>query len=265
MSKLNVRNVTVEYTMKRKQQRILAVQGVSFSAQSGQFVTLVGPSGCGKTTLLNVICGSLSASSGDVWINGDVVKAPGRNRSMVFQSPSLLPWRTVLHNITYGLELQGANKKYARSKAQNLVTLVGLENFKESYPHELSGGMQQRVNLARALATDPELLLLDEPLAALDPLTREFMQFELQRIWLETRKTALLVTHQISEAIFLGDQVIVLSARPGHVIEIIPVDLPRPRPLNIKVSPRFLELEEHIWNLVQIEFAKTSSAQPLVQ
>lgn len=257
MAKLEVQNVYIEYLIKRTGQHILAVGGVSFAVQGGQFVTIVGPSGCGKTTLLNAIDGLLPVKSGRILLDGQEIRGPGHERAMVFQSPALMPWRTVMRNVTYGLELRGSDPAEARATAQRFIDLVGLHGFEESFPRELSGGMQQRANLARALTAGPELLLLDEPLAALDAQTREYMQFELQRIWWETRKTAVYVTHQISEAIYLGDQVIVVSARPGRVKEVVPVDLPRPRSLRVKRQPGFIELEEHIWNLIQEEAAKT--------
>ncbi|HET7090650.1 MAG TPA: ABC transporter ATP-binding protein [Anaerolineae bacterium] len=257
MAKLEVQNVHIEYLIKRTGQRIMAVGGVSFAVQGGQFVTIVGPSGCGKTTLLNAIDGLVPVKSGRILLDGQEIRGPGHERAMVFQSPALMPWRTVMRNVTYGLELRGSDPAEARATAQRFIDVVGLHGFEESFPRELSGGMQQRANLARALTAGPELLLLDEPLAALDAQTREYMQFELQRIWWETRKTAVYVTHQISEAIYLGDQVIVVSARPGRVKEVVPVDLPRPRSLRVKRQPGFIELEEHIWNLIQEEAAKT--------
>ena len=257
MAKLESHNVSVEYVVKRTGQRILAVHDASFSVAEGHFVTMVGPSGCGKTTLLNAIAGLLQVNAGRILLNGHEIEGPGHDRAMVFQSPALMPWRTVMRNVTYGLELRGCKRSEARSRAQAFIDLVGLHGFEESFPRELSGGMQQRVNLARALTTNPELLLLDEPLAALDAQTREYMQFELQRIWWQTKKTAVYVTHQISEAIYLGDRVLVMSARPGHVKEVVPIDLPRPRPLRIKRQPRFIELEDHIWNLIQAEATQT--------
>lgn len=172
---------------------------------------------------------------------------------MVFQAPALLPWRTVRANVAYGLELHGLGRQEAQRRAQPLIELVGLHGFEENYPRELSGGMQQRVNLARALAVQPQLLLLDEPLSALDAQTRELMQVELQRIWLEQRCSALYVTHQIDEAIFLADKVVVMSARPGQIQQVIPIDFPRPRPLTIKRHPTFVALTEQIWQLLPLD------------
>jgi NitT/TauT family transport system ATP-binding protein len=179
---------------------------------------------------------------------------------MVFQQPSLLPWRTVMGNVLYGLELIGIAKEEARGRAKRFVELVGLAGFAESYPLELSGGMQQRVNLARALAVDPEVLLLDEPFAALDAQTRETMQQELLRIWNETRKTAVFITHDIVEAVYLADRVIVFTARPGRVKEILRVDIPRPRDLRVKRDQRFLEIETRIWESIREEAARDTLA-----
>jgi len=253
MPKLETNNLCVEYLSKRESKSILALDGMSFTVEKGKIAAIVGPSGCGKTTLLKVIAGLLPVNSGEIWLDDSPIRGPGADRSMVFQSPSLLPWRTVLRNITYGLELQGVKVRDAEGTATYLINLVGLSGFEQSYPHELSGGMKQRVNLARALATDPQLLLLDEPLASLDAQTRESMQVELQRILFETSKTAVFVTHQTSEAIYLGDIVIVSSARPGVVREVICVDFPRPRPPSIKMHPGFVEIDKYIWSLIREE------------
>jgi len=180
---------------------------------------------------------------------------------MVFQEPSLLPWRTVFQNVTYGLECQGRETAASRARARDLVKLVGLGNFENHYPHELSGGMQQRCNLARALAVDPQVLIMDEPFAALDAQTRELMQDELLRVWREARKTVLFVTHQINEAVYLADEVLVFGARPGSIREVVPIDLPRPRPLAIKRSAQFLEYEDRIWAIIERE-ARHSMNEP---
>src|SRR4051812_12987473 len=192
MGRLEVRNVGVEYSTKRGDRRLAALKDVNLDIADGEFVAIVGPSGCGKTTFLNAVCGLLPLDEGSIRIDGRPIVGPGRDRAMVFQSPSLLPWRSVADNIMYGLELQGRrNTSAARDTVGRLIKMVGLEGFEHAYPSELSGGMQQRVNLARALAIDPELLLLDEPFAALDAQTREFMQYELLRVWQETHKTAI--------------------------------------------------------------------------
>ena len=251
--KLQVENVSIHYAMKRRQQSLLAVDRANFCVQAGEFVALVGPSGCGKTSLLSAVAGLTPVTTGQICLDHQPITGPGSDRAMVFQSPSLLPWRTVLRNVAYGLELQGCRADEARQRAQRFINLVGLEGFEDSFPHQLSGGMQQRVNLARALTIEPSLLLLDEPLSALDAQTRSYMQWELQRIWQETRNTALYVTHQISEAIYLADQVLVMSARPGQIKEVVPIELPRPRSLAVQQEPRFNDYERHIWTLLQAE------------
>lgn len=236
--------------MRRTGQPLLALDGLNFTVQRGEFVALVGPSGCGKTTLLNVIAGLLPVTSGALLLNGQPIKGPGADRALVFQTPALLPWRTVLDNAVYGLELQGVKRVEARQRARQFLELVGLHGFEASYPRELSGGMQQRVNLARALALEPALLLFDEPLAALDAQTREAMQVELERIWLRTQATALFVTHQISEAIYLADRVLVLTGRPGQIRADLTVELPRPRPAHCRRLSYFAELDEQIRDLL---------------
>ncbi|MBE9030671.1 ABC transporter ATP-binding protein [filamentous cyanobacterium LEGE 11480] len=250
MPKLDVCNVSQEYQQKRHSQPVPALQEINFSIEAGRFVAIVGPSGCGKTTLLNLIAGLRSPTSGQISWNEQVIRQPGHDCAMVFQSPALLPWRTIVDNVIYGLEIKGCHRQTARQRAQYFIDLVGLQGFEESFPHELSGGMQQRVNLARALAISPSLLLLDEPLSALDAQSREYMQGEIQRIWLETGNTALYVTHQISEAIFLADQVIVMSPRPGQIRSVIPIPFARPRPLSLKRQPDFLAIEDKIWQLL---------------
>lgn len=257
-AKLRAVGVSLEYINHRTGNRRLALDRVGLEVSQGEFVCIVGPSGCGKTTFLNCVDGLLPITSGTLTLDGGEITGPGRGRSMVFQHASLLPWRTVLGNIIYGLEIQGCPRKQAIGRAGEFVELVGLVGFEDAYPYELSGGMQQRVNLARALATDPEVLLLDEPFAALDAQTREFMQLELLKIWRRTQKTALFITHQVSEAIYLADRVIVFSARPGTVKETVTIDLPRPRPLRLKRDPRFHRYEDAIWDLIEIEVRKNS-------
>jgi len=251
VSTLRVEQLSIAYTMTRTQQRLLAVEEVSFAVDSGEFVALIGPSGCGKTSILNAIAGIQPKSGGRIDLNGVEIVGPGRQCAMVFQTPALLPWRSVLTNVAYGLELQGMTRHAAQTSARRYMDLVGLGGFAESYPHELSGGMQQRANLARALAVKPQLLLFDEPLAALDAQTREQMQMELQRIWMESQVTALLVTHQISEAILLADRIIVLSSSPGRIKAVIPVPLERPRTHRDRHTPLFLRLEDDIRDMLE--------------
>ena len=251
--KLEAIDVTVRYENPRTGVTTLALEGFTVGVQPGEFLCLVGPSGCGKTTFLYCLDGLLPLTDGRILLDGKPIAGPGRDRAMVFQSPSLLPWRTVLRNVTYGLELQGVPLRQALPRAREMIALVGLDGFEHYHPSELSGGMQQRVNLARALVMDAEVILLDEPFASLDAQTREFMQAELMRIWQETRRTAIFITHQINEAIYLADRVVVLSARPGRVKSILPVAVPRPRELRVKRTPAFLELEDHIWSLIEEE------------
>jgi len=254
--RLEANSVFVEYRMSRSQQWLSALQDVNFVVGSGKFVSVVGPSGCGKTTLLNVIAGLQHPTRGEVFLDGQPIKGPCRNRAMVFQSAALMPWRTILRNVTYGLELQKYPEQRRLDIARDLIQLVGLDGFEESYPRELSGGMQQRVNLARALATSPEILLMDEPLAGLDAQMRELMQVEIQRIWLQTNKTTVYVTHLIDEAVFLADEVIALTARPGTVKTVLPINLPRPRSLELKKSPEFHRIQDQLWDLIEEEFKK---------
>lgn len=251
--KLEAIDVTVRYENPRTGVTTLALERFTVDVQPGEFLCLVGPSGCGKTTFLYCLDGLLPLTEGRILLDGKPIAGPGRDRAMVFQSPSLLPWRTVLRNVTYGLELQGVPLRQALPPAREMIALVGLEGFEHYHPSELSGGMQQRVNLARALVMNAEVILLDEPFASLDAQTREFMQAELMRIWQQTRRTAIFITHQISEAIYLADRVVVLSARPGRVKSILPVAVPRPRELRVKRTPAFLELEDHIWSLIEEE------------
>ncbi len=253
-AKLRAVDVTIHYWIERSARPFLAVDRANLEVRPGEFVAIVGPSGCGKTTFLNAVDGLQPISGGNLELNGRPIQRPGPDRAMVFQHASLLPWRTVLGNVVYGLELQGRSSRRDRlQSAREYIRLVGLAGFEEAFPTELSGGMQQRVNLARALATDPEMLLLDEPFAALDAQTREFMQRELLRIWGETRKTALFITHDIKEAVYLSDRVVVFTRRPGRVKISVDIDLPRPRELSIKRDPRFLELEDTIWRSIEEE------------
>jgi len=228
-----------------------ALRQISFEAAAGTFVSIVGPSGCGKTTFLRIVAGLERASSGEVRIDGRLVTRPGSDRGFVFQQDSLLPWRTALANTMIGPELAGTNGKRERDRALQLLKLVGLNGFEHYFPRQLSGGMRQRVNLARALAVDPEILLMDEPFSALDAQSREIMQTELLRIWEQGRKTVLFVTHQIDEAVFLSDQVLVFARRPGRLQERVAIDLPRPRTLTLKRMPEFVSYVDHIWKSIE--------------
>lgn len=232
---------------------VVALRDVDLAVSSGEFVSIVGASGSGKSTLLRIVDGLIPPTSGRIEVDGRPVVGPGRDRAFVFQQDNLLPWRTVIDNVGYGLALAGTPKAEAKARSQELIDLAGLGGFESYYPHQISGGMRQRANVARALVMDPRILLLDEPFAALDAQTREIMQAELLRIWSDQRKTVLFVTHQIDEAVYLSDRVVVLSARPGTVREVVAVDLPRPRELGIKRTPAFLEIVDHIWRLIEEE------------
>jgi NitT/TauT family transport system ATP-binding protein len=250
---LAVKDVCVEYDTARSGVKA-ALKDINLTVDSGEFICVVGTSGCGKTTLLKAIDGLVPVTSGSIELDGRRITKPDRSRSVVFQSASLLPWRSVVDNVTFGLEMHGRHRTpEARQHVLDLIDLVGLSGFEKSYPGELSGGMQQRVNLARALAVDPELLLLDEPFAALDAQTREIMQGELLKIWEATHKTALFITHQIDEAIYLADRVVVMTARPGRIRDVITVEIPRPRPLQIKRDPQFVKYVDEVWNLIEEE------------
>ena len=229
----------------------LAVADVSLELARNDFVCIVGPSGCGKTTFLNAIAGFLPIQSGVLRLDGADIPGPGPDRAMVFQQPSLLPWRNVIENVTYGLELgKKLKRRQARDRANELLELVGLSGFGDRYPTQLSGGMQQRVNLARALAVEPQLLLLDEPFASIDAQTREVMQLELLRICAAQHVTALFVTHDISEAVLLADRVCVFGPRPGRIIREVAVPFDRPREQSIRRSPDYLALVEEISELL---------------
>jgi NitT/TauT family transport system ATP-binding protein len=228
-----------------------ALQDINLDVERGEFISVVGPSGCGKTTFLRIIAGLEPASSGEVLLDGRAVHAPGGDRGFVFQSDNLLPWRTVFGNAIIGPEIAGRTGAVEKDRIRGLLRLVGLEGFENYFPRQLSGGMRQRVNLARALAIDPDILLMDEPFSALDAQTREIMQTELMRIWEEGRKTVLFVTHQIDEAVFLSDRILVLARRPGRVQETIDVALPRPRALAIKRTPEFTAYVDRIWRLIE--------------
>jgi NitT/TauT family transport system ATP-binding protein len=225
----------------------VALYNISLAIRNKEFVSLLGPSGCGKTTLIRIIAGLIPADRGEVVVNGQIVTAPGRDRCMVFQQFGLLPWRTVLSNVEFGLEIEGVCKEDRRRAADKYLELVGLRGFEQYYPHQISGGMQQRVGIARALSKQPDILLMDEPFGAVDAQTREQLQEELLKIWNQTDTTIVFVTHSIDEAIYLSDRVVVMQARPGRIKEEVTVDLPRPRwEGDVKADPRFAQLRTHL-------------------
>jgi NitT/TauT family transport system ATP-binding protein len=246
---LDLRGVSLAYPH-RAGGDLLVLDDVSLHVAPGEFVSVVGASGCGKTTLLRIANGLLRPDRGEVRIDGQLLLGPSPRQAFVFQEDLLLPWRSVLANVLFPLELRQAAGRAARDRARRLLQTVGLAGFERSYPHELSVGMRQRVNLARALVVEPGVLLLDEPFAALDAQTREILQDELRRLWDMDRKTVLFVTHQIDEAVYLSDRVVVLSSRPGRVREIVEIDLPHPRELAVKRSGRLGGYVQHIWGLI---------------
>jgi NitT/TauT family transport system ATP-binding protein len=262
--KLEAQNIWKLFS--RRGESVEALHDVSIQVGAGEFVSIVGASGCGKTTLLRIVDGLVAPTRGAIRVNGQPVSGPGPDRGFVFQQDALFPWRTVLDNVVFGLEVQGRGRRETRERANGFLQLVGLAGFEHLFPHELSGGMRQRANLARALTIDPDVLLMDEPFASLDAQTREIMQSELLRIWrtgtasvgdpmapASTRKTVLFVTHQIDEAVYLSDRVVVMTSRPGRVKSILEVDIPRPRDLSVKRTPRFLELVDEIWKMIEEE------------
>jgi NitT/TauT family transport system ATP-binding protein len=251
VAKLELRNVSMVYSQRGKP--FAAVRDVSLQVEAGQFISIVGASGCGKTTLLRIVDGLITPTRGQVWVDGRAVNRPGPDRGFVFQQDALFPWRTLLDNVTFGLEIQGRSRKESHERAAGLLGLVGLDGFEHHFPHELSGGMRQRANLARALTIDPDVLLMDEPFASLDAQTREIMQSELLRIWRSNRKTVLFVTHQIDEAVYLADRVVVMTSRPGQLKAVLDIDIPRPRDLSVKRTPAFLELVDAIWKMIEEE------------
>ncbi len=233
-----------------------AIRTVDFDVRKGEFVSIIGPSGCGKSTLLDIIGGLEKPTTGEVILEGERVESPHPKAAMVFQSVSVFPWRTALANVEFGLELRKVDPIERRAKALEALHLVGLEGFEGKYPSQLSGGMNQRLAIARALALDPDILLMDEPFGALDEQTRFLMGLELLRIWEATRKTVVFITHSIAEAIQLSDRVLVLSMRPSVVREEIPITLPRPRTIETLTTEACKEIEHHIWDILKVEALK---------
>ena len=236
----------IRHSYRGLQGELLALDGIDLAVGSGEFVAIVGPSGCGKSTLLRILGGLLVPTQGDVRLDGRPLLSPQRRVSYLFQTINLMPWRTVLRNVTLPLELIGAPRSQSERRGQDLLSLVGLDGFEMLYPRELSGGMAQRVAIARALVADPEVLLLDEPFGALDALSREQMNVELMRIWQTRRLTAVMVTHDLEEAVFVADRVLVMSPRPGQIHGEVMVDLPRPRTLDVTYTEFFGALARRV-------------------
>lgn len=265
-AKISLRGVTKHFDVRPTREqpqasRLIALQDVTLDVADGDFLTLVGPSGSGKTTLLDLLGGLSTPTSGEVLIDGAPVTGPGLDRGIVFQQYALFPWRTALANVTFGLEQQGLGKAARQLKALEYLELVGLSGFEDRYPHELSGGMKQRVAIARSLAYEPKVLLMDEPFAALDAQTREQLQVELRRIWAATGTTVVFITHSIEEAVYLGERVAVLSSRPGRLKEIVDIDLgDRVVDGDLRSDERFVAYRHQLWELLHDEVQRAQAA-----
>jgi ABC-type nitrate/sulfonate/bicarbonate transport system ATPase subunit len=249
----------VSKTFRGRRGPVHALRDVDLDVYANEFITLLGPSGCGKTTLLRLIAGLAKPDSGEVILDGKPITGPGPERSMVFQDFALMPWATVLNNIAFGLEMRGVGKSERLDRSMEFIRMVGLEGFEKAYPHELSGGMQQRVGLARALAVDPTVLLLDEPFSALDEQTRRLLQEELLQVWEARRKTVIFVTHSIEESVLLGDRVVLMSARPGRVSRTVSVPLARPRFESVdspEGSEEFMAVTRELWSSLRAQAAE---------
>lgn len=258
--KLSLQHVTKQFPIRGEEAAFTAIEDITIDLAAGEFLVLVGPSGCGKSTLLDLLGGLTTPTSGAILLDGQPVTGPGLDRGIVFQQYALLPWRTARKNIEFGLEAKGLSSSDRRERAEHYLELVGLAGFADRYPHELSGGMKQRVAIARSLAFDPEVLLMDEPFAALDAQTRESLQDELLRIWDTTGKTILFITHGIDEAIYLGQRVAVLTSRPGRIKNIVDVDIDRSAD-DIRSSEGFRSLRHHIWALLHHEVERARSQE----
>ena len=250
--KLKIDNVRKVFSTRNGE--MVALNGVNLDIYENEFICVVGPSGCGKSTLLNIIAGLTDATSGTVYCNGKAVSGTGTDRGVVFQQYALFPWLTVKKNVMFALEMKGVKGKQAQDLAMQYLAKVDLEKFADHYPKELSGGMKQRVAIARAYAADPEVLLMDEPFGALDAQTRTQLQSELLETWERDQKTCFFITHDVDEAIILAQRVIIMSARPGRIKDIVDIDIPYPRTQETKMTPRFLELKNHIWSQVYQEY-----------
>ncbi|MFI6222750.1 ABC transporter ATP-binding protein [Nocardia salmonicida] len=255
-AKLALRSVSKQFAVRGTDEKFTAIDDISIEVEAGEFLVLVGPSGSGKSTLLDLLGGLSKPSSGQILLDGAPITGPGLDRGVVFQQYALLPWRTARANIQFGLEAKGIARKERKAIAEHYLELVGLAGFGDRYPHELSGGMKQRVAIARSLAFDPEVLLMDEPFAALDAQTRESLQDELLRIWRTTGKTILFITHGIDEAVYLGQRVAVLTSRPGRVKAVIDIDIDRSGDIDVRSSEQFRDYRHRIWTELQSEVSR---------
>ncbi|MDQ3691693.1 MAG: ABC transporter ATP-binding protein [Chloroflexota bacterium] len=268
-ARLEVREVTKRYVSARTGEEVYALKPMTLEVGHGEFLSIVGPSGCGKSTLLKMIAGLESPSSGEIAMDGEPTSGPSPARVLVFQQYALFPWKTVRENVEFGLRAAGVKKVERERRVARFISMVGLGGFENKYPHELSGGMQQRCALARALVVDPVMLLMDEPLAAVDAQTRVLLQEELLQIWgeertVEKRQSVVYVTHNIDEAVYLSDRVIVMSSRPGSIKAVVDVALPRPRTFHTRTTPECLALIEQIWVLIRDEITLRDSEAPIV-
>ena len=250
--KVSIQGVQKKYHTRKGD--VIALSGVDFDIRENEFICVIGPSGCGKSTLLNIIAGLLEPTSGQILVDGKPIKGTGTDRGVAFQQYALFPWLTVKKNVEFGLKLKGMSKEECDEVAMKYLRMVDLEKFADSYPKELSGGMKQRVAIARAYAMNPQVLLMDEPFGALDAQTRTQLQSELLKAWQEENKTCFFVTHDIEEAIVLATKVVIMSARPARIKEVVDIDIPYPRDQETKMSERFVELKNHIWSQVYQEY-----------
>ncbi len=253
--KIEIKGISRVYNIRRnnsqEKSEFLAIQDVNLTIEKGEFISIVGPSGCGKSTLLDIIAGLAKPNAGEIYIDNKLITGPALDRGIVLQGYALFPWRTVRQNVEFGLEIKGVPKSQRKGISQEFIELVGLKDFEDRYPYELSGGMKQRVAIARALAYDPEVLLMDEPFAAVDAQTRETLQDELLRIWEETHKTVIFVTHSIEEAVLLADRVAIMSVNPGTIREVVKINLPRPRRAgDVRTSADFTWTTHKVWELL---------------
>lgn len=268
-AKISIQHVQKSFRIKRNlgqlkedQQPLSALKDINLEVRQGEFMVIVGPSGCGKSTLLDLLAGLTKPSSGQILLDGKVITGPNLDRGIVFQQYALFPWKTTLANVEFGLEAKGVGRKERRQIAQEYISLVGLSGFEQRFPHELSGGMKQRVAIARSLAYDPEVLLMDEPFAALDAQTRETLQSELLRIWEATKKTIIFITHGIEEAVYLGQRVAVMTSRPGRIKQVI--DIPfesRRNEEDLRSNPDFVKLRHEIWELLKDEVSRAQEQE----
>ncbi|MFC4607416.1 ABC transporter ATP-binding protein [Streptomyces maoxianensis] len=261
-AKISFRGVGKNFSVRGKQQSVVALDGIDLDIAAGEFVVIVGPSGCGKSTLLDLLGGLSEPTSGQILLDGEPVTGPGLDRGIVFQQYALLPWRTAQGNVEFGLEATRVPRRERAERAREYLALVGLTGFEDRHPHELSGGMRQRVAIARSLAYDPDVLLMDEPFAALDAQTRESLQDELLRIWQRTGKTIVFITHGIDEAVHLGQRVAVLTSRPGRIKEVVPILLgDRSADEDPRSSPQFAHHRHQIWSLLRDEVSRAQQEE----